>query len=252
MMSGSWRRMLRSECAERQTDLGMHLDLVDAVQLVFHRVLGGDDLGLVALDFQERAVKRGALAGTGGAGDEDDPVRQLDQLAELGVQVRLHAQLAELEFHGPLVQQAHDDSFAVDHGDHGDADIDLASAGAELDAAVLRQPPLGNVQPRHDLQTADDRGLEAVDLRRHRLGVQHAVDAIADPQARLLRFNVHVAGPQLDRLQQDLVDQPHHRGFLGHLREFGIVVDRLIEFDAVVGLPPRDRRSFRCRPPGGS
>ena len=65
--------------------------------------------------------------------------------------------------------------------------------------------------------------------------VQHAVDAVADPQARVLRFDVHVAGPQIDRLQQDLVDQPHHRGFLGHLREFGIVVDGLIEFDAVVG-----------------
>ena len=53
-------------------------------------------------------------------------MRQLDQLAELGVKIRLHAQLAELEFHGPLVQQSHDDPFAVDHGDHGDADIDLA------------------------------------------------------------------------------------------------------------------------------
>ena len=34
--------------AERQPDLGVDLDLVDAVQLVLHRVFGGDDLGLVA------------------------------------------------------------------------------------------------------------------------------------------------------------------------------------------------------------
>ena len=175
-------------------------------------------------------------------------MRQLDQLAKLGVEMRLHAQLAELEFHGPLVQQTHDDSFAMDHGDHGDADIDLATARAELDAAVLRQPPLGNVQPRHDLQAADNSRLEAVDLRRHGLGMQHAVDAIADPQAGLLRFKVHVAGPQLDRLQQDLVDQSHHGGLLGHLREFGIVVDGLIEFDAVVGLGQETVDRFAADP----
>ena len=43
---------------------------------------------------------------------------------------------------------------------------------AELDAAVLRQALLGDVQPGHDLEAADDRRLEAVDLRRHRLRVQ--------------------------------------------------------------------------------
>ena len=51
---------------------------------------------------------------------------------------------------------------------------------SELDAAVLRQALLGDVQPGHDLQAADDRGLEAVDLRRRRLRLQHAVDAVAD------------------------------------------------------------------------
>ncbi len=163
-------------------------------------------------------------------------MRQLDQLAELGVKIRFHAQLAELEFHGPLVQQSHDDPFAVDHGDHGDADIDLAPARAELDAAVLRQTPLGNVQPRHDFQAADDGRLKAVDLRWHGLYVQNAVDTMAHAQTRLLRLDVNVAGPQIDRLQQDLVDQPHHRGFLGLRREFGVGINGLVEFDAVVGL----------------
>ena len=108
-------------------------------------------------------------------------------------------------------------------------------ATLQLDAAVLRQAPLGDVQPGHDLQAADDRRLEAVDLRRHRLRVQHAVDAVADPQARLLRLDVHVAGPRLDRLQQDLVDQPDDRGLLGHLRELGAVgLDLLEQLDAVV------------------
>ena len=60
MMSGSCRRMLRKRGGERQADLRMHLNLVDAVELVLDRVFGGDDLGLVALDFQQGAVERGA------------------------------------------------------------------------------------------------------------------------------------------------------------------------------------------------
>ena len=35
-------------CAERQADLRMDLDLVDAFELIFDRVFGGDDLGVVA------------------------------------------------------------------------------------------------------------------------------------------------------------------------------------------------------------
>ena len=148
-------------------------------ELILDRVFGGDDLGFVALDFQQRAVERGALAGAGRAGHQDDAVRQADQFAEGGVKVVLHAELAERELHRALVQQTQHDAFAVDHGDHGNADIDLAAADPQLDAAVLRQAALGDVQPGHDLQAADDGRLKAIDFRRHRLGVQHAVDAVA-------------------------------------------------------------------------
>ena len=36
--------MLRSEWRERQPDLRMHLNLVDAFELIFDRVFGRDDL----------------------------------------------------------------------------------------------------------------------------------------------------------------------------------------------------------------
>src|SRR5262249_22677573 len=146
-----------------------------------------------------------------------------DQLAEHLVSVLLHPDRLQVELHRPLVKNTHHDAFAVNHRNHGDADIDLAAGDLQLHAAVLRQPLFGDVQPRHDLQAADDGRLEAIDLRRHRLGLHHAVDAVADGDAVGLRLDVNVAGPQLDRFQQDFVDQANDRGFLGHLRQLGAV-----------------------------
>ena len=51
MMSGSWRTIERSALREVEADLRLGLDLVDARDLVFDRILDGDDLdvGLVEL-----------------------------------------------------------------------------------------------------------------------------------------------------------------------------------------------------------
>ena len=46
-----------------------------------------------------------------------------------------------------------------------------------LDATILWQPFFSDVQMRHDLQSRHDRGVKMIDLRRHRLDPQHAVNA---------------------------------------------------------------------------
>ena len=104
----------------------------------------------------------------------------------------------QLKLHRAFVQQPQHDAFAMDHGDHRNADVDLAAADLQAGCGRPGAAAFGNIQPGHDLQAADDGGLKAVDFRRHRLDVEHAVDAVADPQTRLLRFEVHVAGPQVD------------------------------------------------------
>ncbi|MNC89291.1 hypothetical protein D3C83_52010 [compost metagenome] len=40
---------------------------------------------------------------------------------------------------------------------------------------------------------------------------EHTVDAIADAQKCVLRFEMDVGRPALDRIDQERVDQPHHR-----------------------------------------
>ena len=108
---------------------------------------------------------------------------------------------------------------------------------AHLDAAVLRQALLGDVQAGHDLDAADDGRLEAVDLRRQGLGLQHAVDAVADAQAAFLRLDVDVAGALVGGLDEDLVDQLDDAGLLGHLGHFAVVgLEAFEQFDVLVAL----------------
>ena len=153
-------------------------------------------------------------------------------------QLRLHAELFERKLHAALVEQPHDDPLAVQHGNDRDADVDLAAVHLKLDAAVLRQALLGDVQPGHDLQPADDGRLKSVDLRRRGLLLQQAVDAVADLHARGLRLDVHVAGPRVDGLDEDFVDQVDDRGFLHLGGDFAVVhLQAVDQLDILVLLP---------------
>src|SRR5262249_32174349 len=108
---------------EGQTDLRVHLDLADAFVVIFDGIFDGDDLDRLALDLVEAAVERGRFAGAGRASDQDDAVRQIDELPEHVVGVGQHADVGEVEDHAALVEQTHDDAFAVDHRDDRDANV---------------------------------------------------------------------------------------------------------------------------------
>ena len=79
------------------------------------------------LDLGQRTVQGCRLARTGGAGDQDDAVRQLDQTVELAIDLLVHAQPAQRKIHAVLVQDAHHNSLPMQHGNHRNADIDLAT-----------------------------------------------------------------------------------------------------------------------------
>ncbi len=166
--SGSCRRIARSPRAKVRPAFVVDLDLVDAAQVVLDRVLDGDDLALDVVDARERRVERGGLAAAGRAGDQHDAVRQVQDLLERGAVPRGHAELLEAEQRGAAVQQAQHHRLAVEHRDDRDAHVHLALGDPQLDAPVLRQALLGDVQPAEDLQARDDRRLEVPDLRRDR------------------------------------------------------------------------------------
>ena len=116
----------------------------------------------------------------------------------------------------------------MQHRDDRDADVHLRVVDPDLDAAVLRQPLLGDVQVAENLDARHDGRLEALDLRRHRHVLQHAVNAVADAELVLERLEVDVRGPQLDRVPQDLVDEADDRGVLGRAVQVGVLLAVLI------------------------
>ena len=125
--------------------------------------------------------------------------------------VLLEAQPLEVERHAALVENPHHHRLAV-HRRHGrDAKVDLLALRAQTDAAVLRQPALGDVEIGHDLHARDHRGSK---LARRRFDlVQDAVDPVTHDQAVFERLDVDVGGPRLERVGNDERDQPDHRRF---------------------------------------
>ena len=82
----------------------------------------------------------------------------------------------------------------------------------EIDAAILRQPALGDVHVRHHFQAREDRRLKKPKLRRHGNFVEDAVDAVADAQIVFERLDVDVGGALVDGFADDLVHELDDRG----------------------------------------
>ena len=87
----------------------------------------------------------------------------------------------------------------------------------DLDAAVLRQAALGDVELGHQLQARDDGGLQFA--RRRFLVEEHAIHAEADAEFLLERLDVDVAGALLDGVGDHGVDQADDRRFAGHVAQ---------------------------------
>ena len=97
----------------------------------------------------------------------------------------------------------------------------------KLDTAVLRQAPLRNIEPRHDLDAGRDCRREARG-RAFRL-VQHAVVAIAEAQLVLERFDVDVRRLRLDGALDNLVHKSNDRCLAREiLQSFGIVLQSVV------------------------
>src|SRR6185295_15145042 len=88
----------------------------------------------------------------------------------------------------------------------GDAEVDLAAHQPQLDASVLRQASLGDVELRHDLDARHDRRLQPA--RRGFDVVQHAVDAVTDLELVLERLDVDIRRALLERPVDEQVDEP--------------------------------------------
>ena len=99
------------------------------------------------------------------------------------------------------------------------------AADVQLDAAVLRHPPLGDVEVRHDFNAAGD-GVAEVPRRRDHFQ-QHAVALVAHFILLLERLEVDVRRAVADRHQQHHVDELAHGCRVGEFRDVVEVDTRL-------------------------
>ena len=203
---------------EVEADLLVHLHLVDARQVELDRVLGGGEVLRGLVQIGERRVERGGLARAGGARHQHHAEGLVDAVQE-DVELRLlEAELGHVELQVRLVEEAHHDLLAEQRREHRDAEVHLPAAPhLELDAAVLREPALGDVELGHDLHARGDRVLE-LHRRLHRL-VEHAVDPVAHAEGLLVGLDVDVRCALLDRLRQHQVHELDDGSVLGFLGE---------------------------------
>ena len=194
---------------EREVDLRLHLDLVDPGHLVLDRILDREDLHVRLVELVERRVERRRLARAGRPRDEEDAVGLLQRLEEAPERVVEEAQLGEVERHAALVEDPHHDALAVHRRHRRHAQVDLLALHAQPDAPVLRQPPLGDVEVREDLDARDHGGREPA---RRRLDlVQHAVDPVAHDQPVLERLDVDVGRARSERVGDQQRHEADHR-----------------------------------------
>ena len=147
------------------------------------------------------------LPGSGGSHTHDDAVRLLGDFLDLAEVPLGHVEFVDGDgFAGR--EDTHDDVFVEPGGRNGGhAQFDLLGSHHVLDLAVLRFPPLGNVQARHDLVPGDERAaIRGGDLV---VFVAASVHAEANDALSLLavRLDVDVRNPGLVGVGDDLVGQ---------------------------------------------
>ena len=190
-------------------------------------------------------VERGRLARPRRPRDQDDAVRPADQAVERGVVVRREAELLQAQAGVAAVQDAHDHALAVAGRQRGDAHVHAAPLQPHGDAAVQRQPALGDVHLGHDLDARDGRGQERA--RHGPDDLQLAVNAVADLEVALARLDVDVRGPPADGVGEQGVDEADDRRLVALAQRLGHV---LVLHDVVQACPAgRPARASRSGPP---
>ena len=207
---------------EGQPDALADLALVDAGEVVLHRILGGDDLAVGTVEHVQGRVQGGGLARAGGPGHQEDAVGPADDLVEHLEVVRLEAEVHEADLDRLRPQDSQDDRLAVVGGAAAHAEVDRLPVHGHLDPAVLRNAPFGDVDAGHELDPRQQRGLHS--FRQVVADVADAVDAVPQHDAIGHGLDVDVGRPLVNRLGDQPMHQADDRGFLP-----GADVDRRVD-----------------------
>ncbi len=122
---------------EPDADLRLHADLIDARNLVLHRIFDGDDVDFRPVDLVEDGIQRGGLARARRSGDQEESLRRVDQVVEELVPFGVQAQILQAAQRAALVEDP-DGQVLPPKGMYGrKPQIDFPLADGDENAAVL-------------------------------------------------------------------------------------------------------------------
>ena len=119
MISGARLESAKS-AGERHSGLNIDLDLIDAGDLDFNRILDGDDIGLRLILLGKKGVKCGRLTGTGRSRNQADSLRNLDDAVDHHVVMGVDAQILTIQVGIVLREDTNNRLLAVNRRQNGD------------------------------------------------------------------------------------------------------------------------------------
>ena len=143
---------------------------------------------------------------------QNDPIRATNQPVEVSEVTFGEPELADTDFDVVFVQQSHHTGLAMVGGDNANSQIELFVANGDLDSPIGGASFLGYVDLGEDLDACDD-GREHSAWGVFSLHT-NAINPVADSNTVLERFDMDVAGPELDRFLDHQIDQPDDRVLL--------------------------------------
>jgi hypothetical protein len=211
---------------ERQFDLVVDLRLVDAGQLVLHRIFNRDDVRILRLQRGERRTERGGLAAARRTDDENHAVLVAQEMAQLFERHGRKAKLFERRHALAVVEDAKHDLLAVQRAQRRHAEVHFSIVfGGYADAPVLRQPLLGDVHAGHDLQARDQSLVHPFGQVHHFL--QQPVETMAHEHALFERLDVDIARVAADGAADNEIDEVDDRRGLALFLETGNRLEHL-------------------------
>ena len=122
---------------EGEVDLRFYIDLGNAGQAIFHRLLDGDDAALHRIDARKKTIERRRLSAAGRPGQQDDAVRLIEQMPDDFFLAFAEIEPVKTELLFAAAEQTQTDRFPVHRGDGGDTHVDVRPACLQIHAPVL-------------------------------------------------------------------------------------------------------------------
>ena len=185
-------------------DFLLHLDLLDAWQYIFYRVVHRDDICLRHGKLCQRCVKRRRFAGPHGARKNRDPRRTMEQGAQTRLLVFEKSKLLHTSRPFAVQQETQDHHLSLDRRHRRDAHIHLPRVPVKMETAILRLTRLAGIHFRTHFHA---RQKNSSDLPRQRLlpflkkPVHTDTDAHVAPSHGL---DMDIACMQGDGLREDI------------------------------------------------